>query len=83
MTPEQFLSQAFATADELALRLAGTREDHQSAFLRDFERRVRSQWREVFAPWLCAADTDGMVLDLVERVRKRRDFLERFGKGSA
>jgi hypothetical protein len=45
-------------------------------------RRVRTQRREVFSPYLSAED-DGMVAEVVAPVRAKRDELESFGGGTA
>jgi hypothetical protein len=83
MNPDDWLSRVFAAADEMALRLAGTPHDRQSEWLEGFARRVRAQWGETFAPYMSEDDVDGVVADLVGRVKARRDYLERFGKGQA
>jgi hypothetical protein len=83
MSPDQFITRVFASIDELALRLAGTDEDLQSTFLRDFERRARLKWRPLLSPYFSQTDTDAVVADLVARVRAKRDYLQRFGRGSA
>jgi hypothetical protein len=83
MTPDLFLERVLGAADHAALRLAATPRDFQSAWLREFERRVRAQWRECFAPHLSEDDVTGMVQDVVAHVRKRLDFLERHEAGSA
>jgi hypothetical protein len=57
--------------------------DRQEALLQGFAERVRLQWREVFAPYLSAEDVDGMVADVLARVRAKRNRLEGFGGGSA
>jgi hypothetical protein len=83
MTPDRFLERVLAAVDEIALRLSHTPHDRQAAWLRSFERRVRAQWRPLFAAALRAEDVDGMVADLMGHVRAKRDFLERVGSGSA
>jgi hypothetical protein len=83
MTPDQFLTRVFEAADDAALLLAGMPPDQQSAWLQRFGYAVHAQWSEVFAPHLRAEDVNGMVVDVIERIRRRRDFLERFGRGSA
>jgi hypothetical protein len=82
-TPDEFLSRVFAAADEAALFLAGTPPDLQAEWLQKFGYSVHSQWSEVFGSYLTPRDVDGMVIDVVERIRRRRDFLERFGRGTA
>jgi hypothetical protein len=83
MTANEFLARVFAAADEMALRLAGTRPDAQEDWLEGFARRVRSEWGRVFDEYICAEDLDAIVADLAGRVRAKRDYLERFGAGSA
>jgi hypothetical protein len=83
MTPEAFLSGVLGAVDEAALRLAGTPKDLQAAWLQGFARRVGEQWRSLFMPALSAEDVDGMVADVVARVRKRRDEIEVAGVGRA
>jgi hypothetical protein len=82
-TPDEFLERVLGAVDEAAFRLSHTPHDRQAAWLRGFERRVRAQWRSVFMPALSAEDVDGMVADLMGRVRAKRNRLERFGAGSA
>jgi len=83
MTSDQFLTRVFAAADEVALALACTSQARQEEWLAGFARRVRSQWGQIFAPYFSESDLDGVVADLVGRVRAKRDRLERFGRGSA
>jgi hypothetical protein len=83
MTPDDFLKRVLAAVDELAFRLAHTPHDRQAAWLSGFARRMRRQWRLLFAPALSADDVDGMVADLLARVRKRRDEIEAAGSGRA
>jgi hypothetical protein len=83
MTPDQFLPRVLAAVDDAALRLAGTPHELQAAFLQRLACRVSAQWRELFTPALSAEDIDGMVADLVQRVRKRRDQIEAAGVGTA
>jgi hypothetical protein len=82
-TPDEFLSRVFAAADEVALRLAGTPPALQADCLERFAYSVHAQWSDVFASYLKPSDVDGMVIDVVERVRRRRDYLERFGRRTA
>jgi hypothetical protein len=82
-TPDEFLSRVFAAADDAALALACTSPARQEEWLEGFARRVRAQWGETFAPYLSEGDVDGVVADLVGRVRAKRDYLERFGRGTA
>jgi hypothetical protein len=81
--PDEFLSRVFAAADDAALALACTSPARQEEWLEGFARRVRAQWGETFAPYLSQTDTDAVVADLVARVRAKRDYLQRFGRGSA
>jgi hypothetical protein len=83
MTPPEFLTRVFAAADDAALLLAGMPPDQQSAWLQRFGYAVHAQWLEVFAPRLRAEDVNGMVIDVVERIRRRRDYLQRFGAGNS
>jgi hypothetical protein len=83
MTTQEFISRVFDAADEMALRLACTPPELQAEQLERFGYSVRAQWSEVFAPHLRASDINGMVIDVIERVRRRRDYLERFGSGTS
>jgi hypothetical protein len=83
MTTPDFLARVLAAADDAAFRLAHTQHDRQDAWLRGFARRIRAQWRELFTPALSSEDVDGMVADLVARVRAKRDRLESHGVGTA
>jgi hypothetical protein len=80
---DRFLPRVLAAVDDAALRLAGTPHELQAAFLQRFARRILAQWSELFTPALSAEDVEGMVEDLLGRIRARRDRLERFGAGSA
>jgi hypothetical protein len=82
--PSQYQKRIISAVDELAFRLArsGSR-DRQEEEIQRFGNRVRLKWREVFASFLSTADIDEMIADIVAHVRKRRDFLERHGAGSA
>ena len=82
-TPAEFLPRVLATVADLALRLAHTPRDRQEAFLEEFAANVQAQWREVFAPYMSAKDVDGMVADVVARVRAKRDEIEAGGVGTA
>ena len=44
---------------------------------------MSTQWRELFTPALSAEDVDGMVADMVTRVREGRDEIEAAGMGRA
>jgi hypothetical protein len=83
MTPDDFLKRVLAAVDEIALRLACTSHDRQEAWLSGFARRMRRQWRPLFAPHLSASDVDGMVEDAVARIKTRRDEIEAAGTGRA
>jgi hypothetical protein len=82
MRPD-FLERVLAAVDDAAFRLSHTPHDRQEEWLRGFAERVSAQWREVFSPALSSEDVDGMVADLVARVRKRRDEIEAAGTGRA
>ena len=71
--PAEFLPRVLATVADLALCLSHTPRDRQEAFLEEFAANVRVQWREVFAPYMSAKDVDGMVEDVIARVRTKRD----------
>jgi hypothetical protein len=83
MTADEFLSRTFEAADDAALFLAGMPPDQQSAWLQRFGYAVHAQWLEVFAPRLRAEDVNGMVVDVIERICRRRDYLQRFGAGNS
>ena len=83
MTPDEFLRRVLLTVDELAFRLSHTPHDCQEQWLSGFAERTRAQWSALFAPHLIPAQVAGMVRDLVERVRKRRDEIETAGVGTA
>ena len=82
-TPAEFLPRVLATVADLALILAHTPRDRQEAFLEEFAANVKAQWRELFSPVLSAEDVDGMVADVIERVRAKRDQIEAAGAGTA
>ena len=82
-TPAEFLPRVLATVADLALILAHTPRDRQEAFLEEFAANVQAQWREVFAPYMSAKDVDGMVEDVIARVRTKRDQIESAGAGTA
>jgi hypothetical protein len=82
-TPDEFLARVFAAVDDAAFRLSHTPHDRREEWLRGFARRVRWQWREVFSPVLSLEDVDGMVADVVARVRAKRDEIEAARVGRA
>ena len=82
-TPAEFLPRVLATVADLALILSHTPRDRQEAFLEEFAANVKAQWRELFSPVLSAKDVDGMVADVVARVRAKRDAIEAAGAGTA
>ena len=83
MSPDQFLTRVFEAADDAALLLAGMPPDQQSAWLQRFGYAVHAKWSQVFAPHMSPRDIDGMMIDVMERIRRRRDYLERFGAGNS
>jgi hypothetical protein len=83
MSPDEFLNRTFAAADDAALFLAGMPADQQSAWLQKFGYSVHAQWLEVFAPYMSPRDIDGMMIDLMERIQRRRDYLQRFVAGNS
>jgi hypothetical protein len=83
MTPDRFLERVLAAVDDAAFRLSHTPHGRQAAWLNAFARRMRRQWRPLFVPVLSSEDVDGMVADVLVRVKAKRDFLERVGSGSA
>jgi hypothetical protein len=83
MSPDQFLERVLGAADHAALRLAATPHDRQAAWLREFARRLRTQWRQLFTPVLSSEDVDGMVADVLLRVKAKRDEIEAGGVGRA
>jgi hypothetical protein len=72
---DDFLKCALATVDELALLYANTPDDKVDMSLSESAERMRKRWRETFT-FLRAEDVDGMVSDLVDRIRKRRREME-------
>jgi hypothetical protein len=74
--PDEFLKRGHDAVDEAALRLSHTLDDRQEEWLRGFADRVRAQWRDVFSPALRSEDVDGIVADVVARVRAKRAGLE-------
>ena len=82
-TPAEFLERVLATVDDLALVLAHTPRERQEEWLKGFADRVRAQWHELFAPTLSSEDVNGMVADVVTRVRAKRDGLEKLTGGRA
>ena len=76
-TPDEFVSRVQATVDELALALSHTPHERQETALQSFADVVRAQWRALFSPVLSAEDVDGMVGDVLARVRAKRDDLEK------
>jgi hypothetical protein len=66
-----------------ASRLSHSLHDQQEEWLRGFADSLRAQWRQVFAPVLSSEDVDGMVADVLSRVRAKRDRLEDLGGGTA
>jgi hypothetical protein len=81
--PARFQERILAAVDDTAFRLSHTPHDRQEDWLQSFADRIRAQWRELFTPALSAEDVDGMVADVVTRVRAKRDSLESFGGGRA
>jgi hypothetical protein len=75
-TPAEFLERVLRSIDELAFRLAHTPRDQQEAWLRGFADRVAAQWKEAFKAYMSPSCVDGIVNDVVKRVRKRRDEIE-------
>jgi hypothetical protein len=82
-TPDQFLERVLAAVDDAAFRLSHTPHDRQEGWLNDFADRMRMQWRSLFMTALSAEDVDGMVSDLVARVKAKRDEIEAAGVGRA
>jgi hypothetical protein len=83
MTSDGFLKRVLVAVDDAAFRLSHTPREPQEEWLQGFGDRVRAQWGPLFAPRLEPKDVDGMVSDLVARVRKRRDEMEAAGTGTA
>jgi hypothetical protein len=84
MTPgDEFLERVHDAVADAAFRLSHTPRDAQEEWLQGFAHRVRTQWREVFSPALSSEDINGMVADVVARVRAKRDGLEGLGGGTA
>jgi hypothetical protein len=81
MNPDRFLAGVLEAVDDAAFRLSHT--PGQEEWLQGFAERVGAQWRQVFEPFMSAEDVDGMVADVVQRVRKRRDEIEAAGVGRA
>jgi hypothetical protein len=82
-TPDEFLQRVLATVDDLALVLSHTPRERQEEWLKGFADRVRTQWHGLFAPTLSSENVDGMVADLVARVKAKRDRLEKLTGGRA
>ena len=72
---DDFLKCALETIDELALLYAGTPNEKVDVSLSEFAERMRKRWREAF-DFLRGDDVDGMVADVVDRIRKRRREIE-------
>jgi hypothetical protein len=83
MTPDEFLPRVLAAVDEAAFRLAYAPRGQQNDWLQGFAERLRAQWLEVFQPFLSGDDVDGMVGDVVSRIRAKRRGLEGVGAGTA
>jgi hypothetical protein len=64
-----------ATADELALLYAGTPDDRVEASLEGFAERTGNGLPQAYAH-IPTAVVDGMLAELVERVRTRRRQME-------
>jgi hypothetical protein len=75
MTPEEWLQRTLQAANDLAFAYACTPDDRVEASLVKVAEGVRKAWRRAFA-FLPAADVDGMVVDLVERFKRRRRQIE-------
>jgi hypothetical protein len=71
-TPNEFLERVFEAVDDAAFRMSHTPPDQQESWLEGYADRLRAQWRETFRPWLSASDVDGMVEDVVSRIRAKR-----------
>jgi hypothetical protein len=82
-TPDEFLERVLGTVDDVAFRLSHTPQDAQEEWLEGFADRLRAQWREALRPFLTGEDVNGMVEDVIKRVRKGRDGIESVGLGSA
>jgi hypothetical protein len=83
IAPEEFVSRVVSAIDELALGLAGTPKEHQEEALRALVVRVRAGWRENFTPILSDDDVEGMIGDMMARVRVKLDGLESHHLGRA
>jgi hypothetical protein len=81
--PNEFLERVLTAVDDAAFRLSHTPRDAQDEWLQGFADRVRTGWLEIFRPSLSTSDVDGMVADVVERVRAKRDRLEGLRGGTA
>jgi ketosteroid isomerase-like protein len=78
----RFQQRLLATAEELALFYAGTPDGKVEASLADFAERTGKGLRQAYAH-VPAAVADGMIAELVERIRKRRREMEVGGKTRA
>jgi hypothetical protein len=78
MSGAEFLKRVLATVDDLALLYANTPPEAAERSLAEFGERVREGWRTAL-PWLPPHDLDGVIGDLVARVRARRLEIEHTG----
>ena len=79
--PDRFAETCEAVVNDLALALSRSLQERQEKALADFGANMRSQWRNTF-PSLSAENVDGMVDDLISRIRARISELEG-GAGTA
>jgi hypothetical protein len=82
MTPDEFLKRVLEAVEEAAFRLSHTPHDRQEQWLQGFADRLGTQWCEVFAPYLLSAEVDGLVADVIFRIKAKRDLLESLGGGT-
>ena len=79
--PDRFAETCEAVVNDLALALSRSLQERQEKALADFGANMRSQWSNTL-PSLSAENVDGMVDDLISRIRARISELEG-GAGTA
>jgi hypothetical protein len=82
VNPTEFLDRVLAVVDDLALLFSHTPRDRQEDALRNFAQRLKARWQEALS-LLPAEEADGIIADVVERVRARSSQMKAAGTGRA
>ena len=78
--PDRFTATCEAVVNDMATALSRSPQERQEKALATFGDSMRSQWRNTFPS---VENVDGMVDDLITRIRARIRALEGGGAGAA